>query len=64
MASRHNAGASGLVVKFNVAIVEPPVRFRACALTFCPLNFFIFNYILVLPFSSTATSLRQAVIGK
>jgi hypothetical protein len=23
--------ASGLVVKFNVAIVEPPVRFRACA---------------------------------
>ena len=23
--------ASGLVVKFNVAIVEPLVRFRACA---------------------------------
>ena len=29
--------ASGLVVKFNVAIVEPPVRFRACASAF--LNF-------------------------
>jgi hypothetical protein len=26
-----NRSASGLVVKFNVAIVEPPVRFRACA---------------------------------
>ena len=25
------SSASGLVVKFNVAIVEPPVRFRACA---------------------------------
>ena len=28
---RHTASASGLVVKFNVAIVEPSVRFRACA---------------------------------
>ena len=30
--SKNITGASGLVVKFNVAIVEPPVRFRACAL--------------------------------
>ena len=26
--------ASGLVVKSNVAIVGPPVRFRACAISF------------------------------
>ena len=26
--------ASGLVVKSNVAIVGPPVRFRACAVVF------------------------------
>ena len=30
----HVIRASGLVVKFNVAIVEPPVRFRACAVSF------------------------------
>ena len=29
---KHQQSASGLVVKFNVAIVEPPVRFRACAI--------------------------------
>ena len=29
--AKEYSSASGLVVKFNVAIVEPPVRFRACA---------------------------------
>ena len=30
--------ASGLVVKSNVAIVGPPVRFRACAVIFLRIN--------------------------
>ena len=43
--------ASGLVVKFNVAIVEPPVRFRACAIDPLFLDSLLFETFshLVLP---------------
>ena len=35
--------ASGLVVKFNVAIVEPPVRFRACACNILSVTYNLFK---------------------
>ena len=49
------ARASGLVVQFNVAIVEPPVRFRASAIQFLLSSF----YKYILTFYPNAGSFRQ-----
>ena len=47
------------MVKFNVAIVEPPVRFRACAIQFsCPIF-----YEDILTFYPNAGSFRQHMDG-
>ena len=48
MLHKDTPSASGLVVKFNVAIVEPPVRFRACArIAFVGVFCFIESMLLI-----------------